>query len=161
MSTEKKTINEVMDAMPEQWRHRWCGGGICGCLGCSNRSGGLLSHGFTQKDWEDWKAETGFVDPIQEEPDFSKLIAHLQSARVKRVTLEDPPEFIVQGATSVPVIREKRVGAEFTEASKEEPLHSCEDPPEYILPFAHAIPVIRERRIQAEFYELTEKDKPA
>lgn len=121
MSTENKTIHEVMEAMPEQWRHRWCGGGICGCLGCSNRSGGLLSHGFTQKDWEDWKVETGFVDPIREEPDFSKLIEHLKSVQ-KQVTLEDPPEYVVPFAHSVPVIRQRctHVQAEFHELSEKD-----------------------------------------
>jgi hypothetical protein len=115
-----------MEAMPAQWRHRWCGGGICGCLGCSNRSGGLLSHGFTQKDWEDWKVETGFVDPIQEEPDFSKLIAHLKSVEESKQesphACEDPPEYILPFAHSVPVIRESRthVQAEFYELSEKD-----------------------------------------
>jgi protoheme ferro-lyase len=96
-------------------------GGICGCLGCSNRSGGLLSNGFTQKDWEDWKVETGFVDPVKEEPDFSKLIAHLKSVQECRVTVEDPPEYVLPfSAHSVPVFRERRTEAEFYELPKED-----------------------------------------
>ncbi len=106
MSDTKLTIHEVMEAMPEQWRHRWCGGSACACLGGANCSGGLMRHGFTKQDWEDWKAETGFVDPVKEEPDFSKLIEYLQSTQENSHTLEDPPEYRIDGACATPIVRE-------------------------------------------------------
>lgn len=49
-------LSYVMQFMQAEWRERWCGGGMCGCMGCSNVSGGLLAAGFTQSDWETWKA---------------------------------------------------------------------------------------------------------
>jgi hypothetical protein len=29
-------INKIMETIPKEWRHRWCGGenGTCACIGC-------------------------------------------------------------------------------------------------------------------------------
>lgn len=108
MSDVKPTIHEVMDAMPEQWRGRWCGGGFCACMGAANCSGGLLRNGFTIEDWKAWKVETGFVEPVREEPDFSKLVEFLKECGVQAISVEDPPEYHIPYAHSEPAIREKR-----------------------------------------------------
>lgn len=47
-------LGEVMNTMPESWRHNWCESGFCGCMGCSNISGSLRSLGFTKEDWLEW-----------------------------------------------------------------------------------------------------------
>lgn len=62
---EGKTIDEYMAEMPEGWRARWCGGGICACMGAANCSGGLRAKGFTQADWQDWKKRNGIAEPVR------------------------------------------------------------------------------------------------
>lgn len=62
---EGKTIDEFMAEMPDGWRTRWCGGGICACMGAANCSGGLRAKGFTQADWHDWKKRNGIAEPVR------------------------------------------------------------------------------------------------
>lgn len=62
---EGKTIDEFMAEMPDGWRTRWCGGGICACMGAANCSGGLRAKGFTQADWQDWKKRNGIAEPVR------------------------------------------------------------------------------------------------
>jgi hypothetical protein len=45
----KPTLDELMNAMPADWRGRWCTG-LCGCMGCANRSGNLSLYGYTEED---------------------------------------------------------------------------------------------------------------
>ncbi len=45
----KPTLDELMNAMPADWRGRWCTG-LCGCMGCANRAGNLSAHGYTKED---------------------------------------------------------------------------------------------------------------
>lgn len=49
-----KTLDELMTAMPQDWRERWCGSGACACMGCANRSGGVDKYGYTQEDVSEW-----------------------------------------------------------------------------------------------------------
>lgn len=46
----------VISFMNEFYRKRWCSGGLCGCMGCANRSGGLAALGFTEADWLAWRS---------------------------------------------------------------------------------------------------------
>lgn len=62
-TVKAETIDECMAAMPEAWRNRWCGGGICACMGAANCSGRLAAKGFTQEDWIDWKRRNGISEP--------------------------------------------------------------------------------------------------
>ncbi|MBB4861465.1 hypothetical protein HNP46_000276 [Pseudomonas nitritireducens] len=56
-------LDTEMQAMHETWRSRWCGGGMCACMGCANRSGGLLGKGFTEAEWKEYCAAKGIVAP--------------------------------------------------------------------------------------------------
>lgn len=54
--TNARTIDLTtkLEAMPKEWRTRWCtypDNGGCGCMGCANYSGGLLAAGFTLDEW--------------------------------------------------------------------------------------------------------------
>lgn len=46
----------VISFMNEFYRSRWCSGGLCGCMGCANGSGGLAALGFTKEDWLAWRS---------------------------------------------------------------------------------------------------------
>lgn len=46
------TINEVMEAMPEEWRYHWCRARVCACRGCANHR--VRKAGFTEVDWKGW-----------------------------------------------------------------------------------------------------------
>ena len=67
-NSEQSTISslhEVMMAMPEGWRYRWCSGGPCGCLGGANCSGRLATYGFTHDEWKAWVEENPDQRPPQ------------------------------------------------------------------------------------------------
>lgn len=49
-----KNIDLEMNSMNPRWRVKWCNAGACGCMGCANVSGGLVSKGYTYEDWRDW-----------------------------------------------------------------------------------------------------------
>ena len=48
----KEQVHEIMMSIPSEWRYRWCGGGWCGCMGCSNVSGAVVSKGITEEQWK-------------------------------------------------------------------------------------------------------------
>jgi hypothetical protein len=58
-------IDAQMQAMPADWRLRWCEAAECGCLGCANGSGHL--RGVSKQEWQEYlkfRGETGIViDP--------------------------------------------------------------------------------------------------
>lgn len=47
-------LDLVMQSIWEPHRYRWCSGGPCACLGCSNGSGRVVALGFTYEDWKVW-----------------------------------------------------------------------------------------------------------
>lgn len=50
-------VHQIMMRIPESWRYRWCGGGWCGCMGCTNVSGALMTNTLITKDqWDVWVA---------------------------------------------------------------------------------------------------------
>jgi hypothetical protein len=54
--SRERQFDYVMSHVPEWFRKHWCSGGLCGCMGCANRSGGMASLGFTKDDWLAWKS---------------------------------------------------------------------------------------------------------
>ena len=82
-----KNVNEIMQTIPKEWRHRWCGGekGACACLGCVQIGNRLImakettgmafigdpeyideskipedifnKYKISKKEWEAWKSE--------------------------------------------------------------------------------------------------------
>lgn len=56
MSLNKIEVHQIMMEIYPEWRYRWCGGGPCGCMGCSNGSGMVTSKGVTKEQWEEWVA---------------------------------------------------------------------------------------------------------
>lgn len=61
----KEQVHEVMMGIQPEWRYRWCGGGWCGCMGCSNVSGGVTSKGVTKDQWDEWVAANPDPNPPQ------------------------------------------------------------------------------------------------
>ena len=59
----KEQVHEVMMGVQPEWRYRWCGGGWCGCMGCSNVSGGVTSKGVTKDQWDEWVAANPDPNP--------------------------------------------------------------------------------------------------
>lgn len=72
-------LSYVMQFMQAEWSERWCGGGMCGCMGCSNVSGGLLAAGFTKSDWETWKASRVIAGAIG-----GRALPYLNCERLKQ-----------------------------------------------------------------------------
>jgi hypothetical protein len=60
---DKDQVHQIMMEVPESWRYRWCGGGPCGCMGCSNVSGMVTGKGVTKEQWEDWVASNPEPEP--------------------------------------------------------------------------------------------------
>ena len=52
--TDKKPIDEVMQAMPESWRTYWCEAEVCACMGGANCSGQLKRLGYSKQEWQQW-----------------------------------------------------------------------------------------------------------
>jgi hypothetical protein len=50
------SIDARMEAMPHDWRYRWCEAEFCACLGAANCSGRLLADGVTKTAWSEWVA---------------------------------------------------------------------------------------------------------
>lgn len=48
-----KTIDELMEKIPLDWRYRWCEAESCYCMGCVNKSGRLP---YDKNDWQEWKS---------------------------------------------------------------------------------------------------------
>lgn len=63
--TKEQQLDRVMASMQENWRYYWCESGACGCLGCANGSGQLLSLGFSKKDWETWVQNNPSPTPVK------------------------------------------------------------------------------------------------
>lgn len=59
----KEQVHQIMMEVPESWRYRWCGGGPCGCMGCSNVSGMVTGKGVTKEQWEEWVASNPEPEP--------------------------------------------------------------------------------------------------
>lgn len=75
MDLSKDQIHEIMLSIPSEWRYRWCGGGWCGCMGCSNVSGAVVSKGITKEQWKVWVAEN--PNPTPNEPYYSPELLEL------------------------------------------------------------------------------------
>ena len=54
LNAREANLDAIMRAMDASWRSTWCSGGVCGCMGCANASGGLLMHGYTKEEWQKW-----------------------------------------------------------------------------------------------------------
>jgi len=47
-------VDQVMSEVSCSIRFVWCSAMICGCLGCANKSGGVMSK-ITHQDWVLWQ----------------------------------------------------------------------------------------------------------
>lgn len=47
-------LNMILRNLPVEHAQHWCESEACACMGCANRSGKLLIHGFTKEDWKEW-----------------------------------------------------------------------------------------------------------
>lgn len=56
MSLTDKQVDNIMEDIPEEWKHRWCKATICACLGGVNCSGGARAKGMTYEDYLAWCA---------------------------------------------------------------------------------------------------------
>ena len=73
MTLTKEQVHEVMMGIPESWRHYWCSGGPCGCMGGANCSGMATSKGVTHENWQAWVID----NPKPETPSIAEqLKAH-------------------------------------------------------------------------------------
>jgi hypothetical protein len=62
--SRQEQLDFVMQQMPEYWRTRWCGGGMCGCMGAANCSGQVAALGFSHDEWQIWlQAQEKAEDP--------------------------------------------------------------------------------------------------
>lgn len=62
----KEQVHEIMMSISSKWRYRWCGGGWCGCMGCSNVSGAVVSKGVAKEQWDEWVADNPDPNPPKE-----------------------------------------------------------------------------------------------
>ena len=94
----KPTLDELMNAMPADWRNRWCTG-LCGCMGCANRSGNLSAHGYTEDDMIAYNLQNPIpqivkplafrADKIALEDLADRLNAYIESKRNEQSTNKD------------------------------------------------------------------------
>lgn len=85
IEARKIYTNDVMQAMPESYRYRWCGGGPCACMGAANCSGGA-GRKISYEEWEGWVAENPDPNPpkVYMSEEFKKLVGPETVARLSK-----------------------------------------------------------------------------
>lgn len=63
---KSEDVNNLITALPESWRHRWCESQMCGCMGGVNCSGKLTQSGVTYEDWVEWVRLNPSKDEVRE-----------------------------------------------------------------------------------------------
>lgn len=61
--SREQLLHKMMQEMQPHWRNRWCGGGLCACMGAANCSGQLGAAGFTREEWQAYCDKNGIAPP--------------------------------------------------------------------------------------------------